>query len=180
VSEKYKFHDPNGIYFVTCTVAYWIDLFTRKEFKHTIVDSLIYCQKKKGLSIHAWCLMPSHLHLIISSQKESLASVIRDFKKHTSKRLVGEIKVCNESRKEWLIRAFERAGKDLKRISNYKVWLDGNQPKLIETNSFLQQKLDYVHMNPVAAEIVDEPEHYLHSSARDYAGIRGLIPVELT
>jgi hypothetical protein len=27
-------------------------------------------------------------------------------------------------------------------------------------------------------EIVDEPEHYLYSSARDYAGIKGLLDIE--
>ncbi|MEP2026639.1 hypothetical protein [Reichenbachiella sp.] len=53
MSEKYKFHDPTGIYFVTSTVVHWIDLFTRNEFKHIIVDSLKYCQKEKGLLIHA-------------------------------------------------------------------------------------------------------------------------------
>ncbi|MFY0601964.1 MAG: hypothetical protein JXR03_19985 [Cyclobacteriaceae bacterium] len=51
----------------------------------------------------------------------------------------------------------------MKRISNYKVWQDGNQPMLIESNQFLDQKLNYFHQNPVDDEIVDEPEHYLHN-----------------
>lgn len=38
MSEKYKFRDPEGLYFVICTIVHWIDLFTRKEFKHIIVD----------------------------------------------------------------------------------------------------------------------------------------------
>jgi len=79
---------------------------------------------------------------------------------------VQEIGRINESRSEWLLRAFENAGRGLKRISKYKVWQDGNQPKAIETNEFLDQKLDYIHHNPVEAEIVDEPCHYLCSSAR--------------
>ena len=47
------------------------------------------------------------------------------------------------------------------------------------TTKFMIQKLDYLHYNPVEAEIVDEPENYVYSSARDYAGRRGLIEVEL-
>jgi putative transposase len=58
MSEKFKFHDPEGLYFVTSTVVHWIGLFTRKELKHIIIDSLKHCQGYKGLIIHAWCLMP--------------------------------------------------------------------------------------------------------------------------
>jgi len=43
----------------------------------------------------------------------------------------------------------------------------------------MDQKLDYLHYNPVVAGWVDEPEHYLYSSARDYAGDKGLIDIEL-
>ena len=179
MSEKYKFNNPEGIYFVTCTVIHWIDLFTRKELKHVILNSLRHCQKEKGLVIHSWCLMPSHLHLIISSRGEELSGIMRDFKKFTNKRIIKELKHINESRKEWLLNAFEKSGSKLKRISNYKVWQDGNQPKEIETNTFLDQKLDYVHTNPVEAEVVDEPENYLYSSARDYCGVKGLLAIEL-
>ncbi|MEX0966586.1 MAG: hypothetical protein WD077_05075 [Bacteroidia bacterium] len=47
MSEKYKFDDPEGIYFVTTSVVFWIDLFTRKELKHIILNSLQYCQGEK-------------------------------------------------------------------------------------------------------------------------------------
>ena len=61
MSEKYKFDDPEGVYFVTLGVVSWIDLFTRTNYKHIIVNSLKHCQNEKGLIINAWCLMPSHL-----------------------------------------------------------------------------------------------------------------------
>jgi hypothetical protein len=54
MSEKCKFHDPEGWYLVTCTVADWIGLFARKEFRHTDVNSLKHYQEKKGLDIHTW------------------------------------------------------------------------------------------------------------------------------
>jgi REP element-mobilizing transposase RayT len=98
MSEKYKFYDPAGMYFVTMSTMGWVDLFTRTELKHVIIDSLRYCQKEKGLVIHAWYLMPSHLHLIISSE-DSLSDIIRDFKKHTSKELVKTMEHIHESRK---------------------------------------------------------------------------------
>ncbi len=177
MSEKYKFRNPEGCYFVTCTIVHWIDLFTRKELKHVVIDSLKYCQENKGLVIHAWCLMPSHLHMIISTKGEKLPAIMRDFKKHTSKVFIEELRSINESRKEWLLNAFKKSGDQLKRVKNYKVWQDGNQPKEIETNEFLDQKLKYIHSNPVESEIVDAPEDYLYSSARDYCGVKGLLAI---
>jgi putative transposase len=67
MSEKYKFDDPKGVYFTTSTVVQWIDLFTRKEYKYILIDALKYYQLKRGLVIHAWCIMPSHIHLVVSS-----------------------------------------------------------------------------------------------------------------
>lgn len=179
MSEKYKFSDPDGIYFVTITVVHWIDLFTRPDYKYMIVDSLKYCQKNKGLNLHAWCIMSSHIHMIVSkSGKASLSEILRDFKKFTSKRIIELIEKINESRREWLVNAFEKAADRIKRNSKYKVWQDGNHPILLDTNKMLDQRLHYLHDNPVEAGIVEEPEYYLFCSARNYAGMKGLLEVE--
>ncbi len=74
---------------------------------------------------------------------------------------------------------FEYAGKYSKRIKNYKFWQDGNHPIELNTNELIDEKLDYIHNNPVVAEIVERPEEYLYSSARDYIGIKGLLNIEL-
>src|SRR5258708_4369205 len=74
----------------------------------------------------------------------------------------------NESRKEWILELFSEVEDHLKRVSNYKLWQDGNHPEILTTARFTRQKLEYIHDNPVADEIVDEPEEYLDSSARDY------------
>lgn len=177
MSEKYKIHDPEGKYFVTLTIVYWIDVFTRKELKHVMLDSMQYCQQHKGLIIYAWVLMSSHLHMIISSEGAPLAAILRDLKKYTSKQLVKTIGEINESRSQWLLRAFSKAAQDIKRVKHYKVWQDGNHPVLLDTNKMLEERLRYIHYNPVEAELVDEPEYYWYSSARDYAGQKGLLEV---
>ena len=175
MSEKYKFLDKKRIYFTTSTIVFWIDLFTRKELKHVIVESLRYCQKE--LIVHAWCLMPSHLHMIVSSETSDLSSIFADFKKFTAKEIVKTIKTMNESRSEWLLRAFENAGKKITRVSDYKVWQDGNHPILLESADIVKQKINYIHMNPVNDEIVDEPQYYWYSSARNYQNDFGLLKV---
>ena len=179
MSEKYKFHDPRGIYFTTSTVVFWIDLFTRPAYKHLIVNSLRFCQKEKGLIIHAWCLMPSHLHMIVSSEEKDLSSIFADFKKHTSKQVVKLIEEVNESRSEWLLRGFSNAANRLSKVKSYKVWQEGNHPILLDNTKLVNEKLDYIHANPVENEIVDEPGFYWYSSARNYEGRMGLLKVDV-
>jgi len=92
MSTKYKATIPQEPYFVTVTIINWIDLFTRSNQRNLIVDSLAYCQKEKGLEVYAWCLMPSHLHLMCRSKDGLLSDIMRDFKKHTSKKIIQLIK----------------------------------------------------------------------------------------
>lgn len=166
------------LYFITMTVVDWVDVFTRPSYKHEIVNSLKYCQQHKGLERYAWCLMTNHLHLIVSAvEGHNLSDILRDFKKHTNKSIIKIIKEEPESRREWLLDRLEFNGKYNPKIKNYKFWQHGNDAKEIHSNEFLDQKIDYIHRNPVEAEIVSEPEHYWYSSARNYAGENGLIDV---
>ena len=57
MSRNYKFHNPEGLYFVSFAVVNWLDVFTRTRYKDIIVESLIFCQKNKGMEIIAWRIM---------------------------------------------------------------------------------------------------------------------------
>ncbi|WP_255518146.1 transposase [Fulvivirga sp. M361] len=88
MGRKYTINDQQGYYFVTFTVVNWIDLFIRNEYREILVDSLNYCQRHKGLMIHAWCIMTSHVHLMVSAAEgRERSSIIRDFKGFTSRQL---------------------------------------------------------------------------------------------
>ena len=179
MSEKYKFRDPAGTYFVTTTTVGWVDVFTRPELKMVIIDSLKYCQQEKGLVINAWCLMTSHLHMIVRTTGDPLENIMRDFKKFTSKKIIEMIDSPHESRRDWMLNLFSEVADHLARLRQYKVWQDGTHPILLTKPKFTIQKLEYIHNNPVAEEIVDDPSHYLYSSARDYFGSgKGLLELE--
>ena len=93
MSRNYKFHNPEGVYFVSFAVVEWVDVFTRNEYKDIIVESLDFCQKNKGLEIFAWCVMSNHVHLIIRAKEGYiLQDIMRDFKKFTSKKIINAIK----------------------------------------------------------------------------------------
>jgi REP element-mobilizing transposase RayT len=155
VSTKYKVRDQEKLHFITITVIDWVDLFTRPTLKHVIVDSLKYCIKNKGLEINAFVLMPSHMHLIVKSNgKHKLETIIRDFKKYTSKEIIKTIKEYPESRREWLLNKFSYAANRINKGVNYKVWKDGFHPVELSTTEMIEQRLNYIHNNPVEDEIV--------------------------
>ena len=180
MSRKYKFHNSESLYFISFATVYWIDVFIRNEYKWVMLDSWGYCQKEKGLDIYAWIIMPSHIHMIIGSRTNKLENIIRDMKSFTSRKLRESISNnIQESRREWMLKMMERAGTLNSNNKGFQFWQQHNKPIELYDNKIMDQKLDYLHNNPVAEGIVDEPEDYVYSSARDYAGIRGLIDIEL-
>ena len=69
--------------------------------------------------------------------------------------------------------------RQLARSDEFKLWEDDSHAVLIEDVEHRTNVIDYIHNNPVKARIVGLPEHYLHSSAIDYANGNGLVRVEL-
>ena len=159
---------------------YWIDVFIRNEYKDILLDSWKYCQKEKSLDIYAWIIMSSHVHMIIGSRENKLEDIVRDMKRQTSKQLKNAINEhSGESRKEWMLWMFERAGKKNSNNNNYQFWQQHNKPIELYDNEIMDQKLDYLHNNPVEAGIVSRPEDYIYSSACDYCGEKGLLDIVL-
>jgi putative transposase len=179
MSRKYKFKDQEKLYFVSFAVVYWIDLFIRNEYKDILLDSWRYCQANKGLELYAWCIMTSHVHMIIGSNGDKLEDIMRDMKRHTSEALKNTIQNHPaESRREWMLWMMERAGKKNSNNSNFQLWQQDNHPIELTTPAITHQKLDYLHYNPVEAGFVESPEEYLYSSAIDYyTNRKGKIPI---
>ena len=172
---------PGYVYYLTITVVEWIDVLSRPVYKHLMVNSINYCIVNKGLKVYCWCLMSNHLHMVASAEEGSLSDILRDFKKFTSKALIQAIQEVPESRREWMLNLFWYAGKNDKKIKYYRVWQEGNDAQEIHSNAFLDEKTPStrgIHQNPVKAELVANPEDYLYSSARDYAGQKGLVAIE--
>ena len=178
--SKYIARDPDKAYFITMTIVEWIDLFTRLNHKITIIDALKYCQQEKGLEVYAYVIMPSHLHMLCRVKEGyKFSSFIRDFKKHTSRELIKNILEAPESRREWLLQKFRQSALVVNKDQEYKLWQDGYHAIDTWSHQFIYQKLNYIHNNPVEDKIVEKPEDYMFSSARNYAGLDGLLDIVL-
>lgn len=104
---------------------------------------------------------------------------MRDFKKFTSVQICRSIEGnMLESRKSWMLNVFKSAASDSAKHEKYKFWQNEYHPIELNDNTMMDQKLEYVHDNPVKEGIVVKPEDYMYSSARDYAGIKGLLDID--
>ncbi len=173
-------HDPKGIYFLSFATVGWIDVFTRPAYKEIFVESLKYCQQHKGLILHAWCIMTNHVHLIAGAANENLPDILRDLKKFTSKKIIEAIQLNpQESRKEWMIAIFKSAGSYNANNEVFQFWQQHNKPIELYSRRVVQQKLDYLHNNPVESGYVVDADNYPYSSAADYCGKQGPIDLAL-
>ncbi|MDB5257888.1 MAG: Transposase like protein [Chitinophagaceae bacterium] len=178
MSRKYRVGNNRHAHFVTFSVVNWIDVFIRNEYRAVLIKSIEYCQEHKGLHIHNYCIMPSHIHLIASTTGQNkLEDVIRDFKRYTSAcfhKLLQDETNNYESRKVWMLRMMERAGKRNKNAA-FQFWQHESHPIELWSDEVYFQKMDYIHLNPVVSGFVSQPEDWLYSSARNYAGLSSFI-----
>jgi putative transposase len=166
----------DGLFYLTFQIVGWVDIFTRKIYRDIAIDSLKYCQHHKRLKLFAFVIMSNHIHLLAQSETRDLSDIVRDFKNHTSKKFLEVVNDKIESRSDWMKIVFEYHGKFKNKQTN-QVWTHENHAEHIYSDKFIKQKIDYIHENPVRAGIVEKPEEYLYSSARNYADLEGVIDV---
>jgi len=143
----------SGIYYLTFTVRNWYYIFDRHNRFQILADSLKYCQKNKGVKIYAYIFMINHLHLIASGN--NMIGFIRDFKRHASKEMQNNI-IATEL---GVLKLFDLGN------GKYEFWSRTNMPKMIESEEYIIQKINYVHANPVRRQYVKKPEDWMWSSA---------------
>ena len=149
------------IYFLTLTTIEWLDIFTKPQYYQVLINSLKFCQKEKGLLLHAYVIMTNHVHLLAQTKENyELDKIIQDFKRHTTK----EIKsLLQEDRRQYILRLIQQSF-DKKNGQAFQIWQRENYPELIESEHFLEQKFNYIHYNPVRKEYVHYPEDWHWSS----------------
>ena len=103
--------------------------------------------------------------------------VIRDFKRHTANQIIRTVESeTGESRKDWLLHLFKYHAKYKKQNTKYQFWQKTNHPIELKTSAVIDQKIEYIHNNPVKAGLVLKPECWQYSSANQLNNIDVLLP----
>ena len=174
--DGYKIRDQQAMHFITfatdrCFYKKWLCNYS--YWKPRLLP------KRKSFSVHAFCIMPNHLHLIVSVANSKLSDIIRDFKKFTSAKILKAIEDnTKESRRNWMLWIFKKAGENNNRNTSYQFWQQENHPIECSTEDILRTRMNYLHENPVRAGFVWKVEDHRYSSAIDYYTTRkGLLEI---
>ena len=173
--SRFRFAEENYPYFVTCSIVKWLSVFVSSDTCDVIIKSLEYCRAQRGLRIHAYVIMPTHLHLIVSAEAD-ISGVVRDFKKFTAREIIAPYTGTQFPPFE---NAFRFCGEDNRPPTAHKVWQDGSHPELIKTEAFFRQKADYIRANPSRKGLVTDPLAWRYSSLRFFAGVENGEPEPL-
>ncbi|VAW32300.1 hypothetical protein MNBD_CHLOROFLEXI01-1051 [hydrothermal vent metagenome] len=163
--SKKRIEVEGYIYYITTVIYNRLPILTTPNFVIPIMDSLNFYKFKHRVKLLGYVIMPDHVHLIIwPFGRSSISDFMRDFKKFTALRIIRQAEVEN---RQDLLTAFKQAGQVTGRSDN-KVWQDDFWDKIVFTEKFLRQKLNYIHRNPIRAGISDDIEAYPYSSYRNY------------
>ena len=166
MSETRKANVEGALYFITLTVVGWIDAFTRRELAQEMIKQIEWSQSNKGLKLFAYAIMPSHIHFVAHREGGLMSDLLRDLKSYSAKCLLKLVEeLPNESRRDWLLHMFQFHAKYAPQNEKYMFWQKTSHPIQLWTPDVFDQKINYIHMNPVVGGIVTEPEHYWMSSA---------------
>jgi len=169
--SRYIITAPQQPHFITMTALHWIPVFTRPETVAILLDSIQFLAKD-GLKVYAWVVLENHCHFIL--QSEALDRDIARLKSWTAKKLIQYLAEQNVRQILDQLAFYKKAHKNDRA---YQFWQEGVHPELVQGDEMMEQKIDYIHHNPVKRGYVDNAEHWRYSSARDYEGKKGLLEV---
>ncbi len=161
--SRYKFIPEHNYFFITTTIVEWIPIFTSEKYFQIIKNCLDFCVKSGKFEVIAWVILDNHCHLVISG--ENLSEGVKSFKSFTAKEIVTQLK---NDKKDWCLNQLSFFRKKYKTTSKHQVWQEGVHPQAIVSEEMLEQKIDYIHCNPVRRGLVLNMEDWRWSSACDF------------
>jgi putative transposase len=147
--------------FITTTCLEWKPLLRDDRFKDVVIESLDFLTKANRITVYGFVIMSNHFHLIWQMMDDhKRANVQRDFLKFTGQQILKHLRNDRSAiQDELLVYAKDR---------KHQVWERNSPGILLWSSHIFEQKLNYIHNNPVAAGLCDRPEEYKYSSARFY------------
>jgi len=169
-----------GIYFLTFTNYKWLPLFDVTN-SYDLVYNWFDILKEKQHELIGYVIMPNHLHALIGFKPadKSINTIVGNGKRFIAYDIVDRLEKANNTGLLTTLAAGVSMP-DRAKGQKHEVYEGTFDIKLCYSLRFLQQKLNYIHSNPVSKKwsLAKEPIEYLHSSALFYeTGVQGIYPV---
>jgi REP element-mobilizing transposase RayT len=158
--------------FITLTVVNWLPLFSNPVIVAILLDSLRFLILEKRINLIAYVIMENHAHMVLSA--EDIEKEVASLKSFTARKCIDDY---IEQKNRFVLDQLAELKHPDRKDRDYQFWQEGSHPQRIVDERMLEQKIEYIHYNPVRRGYVELPEHWRYSSTIDYCGGKGLVPV---
>ena len=178
-NRHHNYYQDNAVCFWTSSIVNAVPVLRSPTAARRLLEILDYYRSRYGVRIIAYVIMPDHIHLALWAEE---AAQVRKFLAQVLKRSSGEMaELCSkaadngvEIAASWLKMFRDHAATG----SRVRVWRERGRAFPVTDLPTLQEKLRYIHENPVRKGLVERPEDWPFSSAAHYAGGQSAIPVD--
>jgi REP element-mobilizing transposase RayT len=141
-------------------------IFRNESLANILLSNLRFYSASFTIKIHAFVIMPNHLHLLVTGG-ERVSQFMGRLKQYSARQIINW---CQQSNKVDLLNLFSSAATKYKTSHEYHVWQSRFDNFVIAKQEDLMTKLNYIHNNPLQErwKLCDRIEDYRFSSARYY------------
>ena len=151
MTRRHRFHASNSTYHVMLRGNNGHDIFFSDEDRYRMCLLLQQSVERFGHKVEAFCFMNNHIHLAMRVFETNLSKFMHYFAFRYAR---------------YINRKYKRIG---------HLFQGRFHSVLVDDTEYLKELIRYIHLNPVRANIVSDPEHYLWSSHRVYLGLNEIV-----
>ena len=144
MSRQKRDRSSTGVYHIMLRGINRGDIFLEDDDKDVFLNILLQKKSKGEYTLHAYCLMDNHLHLLIQEKEDDIARIMKR---------IGITYVSYFNKK------YQRIG---------PLFQDRYKSEKVENDGYLLTATRYIHNNPVAAGLVKNQGAYKWSSYNEY------------
>ncbi len=156
--------EPNIFHYLTMVAFRRVPVFKSEKICQFFVEVLTETREKHPFKLVGYVIMPDHVHLILNPVECDISLIGKELKGKAAKKIIGWLKENNYQN------SLEKISLSVsqKRNHQYAVWQKKVKSIDLFSPKFIRQKLNYLHLNPVRANLCDHPAKWKWSSYRAY------------
>ena len=173
--NRFKTDEFNNFHYVTAVAYKRLPIFKSQKSCEILIEVIEEIRQIHPFKLIGYVIMPNHVHLILNPLEEKIGVLMRKIKDKSAHLIVEWLKENNftESLNKLLLTAKNER-------QTYAVWQRDFSAIDLWSPKFLRQKLKYIHLNPIRANLCDHPAKWKFSSYYAYLPHeKGAVPIEV-
>ena len=158
-----RYNEPGDAHELTFSCYKNRSFLAKERTCRYLADAIERSREKHKFDLWAYVFMPTHAHVLVwpTTDPYLISRVLTSIKQSVSRRALIYLRKHNPIGLQWVATGQKHVP--------YRFWQDGGgDDRNIRSPETLKAMVEYIHNNPVRAGLVDGPEDWFWSSAREW------------